>query len=31
VFPSTIKHGITPIISGVRHSVVCWVMGPNFR
>jgi PKHD-type hydroxylase len=31
VFPSVIKHGITPVIRGVRHSVVCWVVGPKFR
>lgn len=31
VFPSVISHGITPIIRGVRHSIVCWVVGPKFR
>lgn len=31
VFPSILMHGITPITKGVRHSIVCWVIGPNFR
>lgn len=31
VFPSVITHGVTPITKGVRHSIVCWVVGPNFR
>jgi PKHD-type hydroxylase len=31
VFPSVIKHGILPVVRGVRHSVVCWVVGPKFR
>lgn len=31
VFPSVITHGIKPVIRGVRHSVVCWVVGPNFK
>jgi PKHD-type hydroxylase len=31
VFPSVIKHGITPVTRGVRHSAVCWVVGPKFR
>lgn len=31
VFPSVITHGITPITKGVRHSIVCWVVGPKFR
>lgn len=31
VFPSVMIHGITPVTKGVRHSVVCWVVGPNFR
>jgi PKHD-type hydroxylase len=30
-FPSIMPHGISPIVKGVRHSVVCWVMGPKFR
>ena len=31
VFPSICTHGITPIISGVRHSLVCWIVGPRYR
>ena len=31
VFPSVMTHGVTPITRGVRHSIVCWVVGPNFR
>ena len=31
VFPSLVTHGVEPVIQGVRHSVVCWVTGPNFR
>lgn len=31
VFPSVMKHTVNPISKGVRHSVVCWIVGPNFR
>jgi len=31
VFPSVMKHGIMPVTYGVRHSIVCWIVGPNFR
>jgi PKHD-type hydroxylase len=31
VFPSVMTHGIMPVTRGVRHSVVCWVVGPKFR
>lgn len=31
VFPSIMKHGVTSVTHGVRHSLVCWVMGPNYR
>lgn len=31
VFPSVLSHGITPITRGVRHSIVCWLVGPKFR
>ena len=31
VFPSVITHGIMPVTRGVRHSIVCWVVGPSFR
>ena len=31
VFDSRDFHRVTPIISGVRHSLVAWVVGPNFK
>lgn len=31
VFPSFLSHRVTPVTSGVRKSLVCWVEGPNFR
>ena len=31
VFPSTLRHVVTPIISGVRHVLVGWVHGPTIR
>jgi PKHD-type hydroxylase len=31
VFPSVVTHGILPVTKGVRHSVVCWIVGPNYR
>lgn len=31
VFPSYIMHRVTPITRGVRHSLVGWVTGPQFR
>ncbi len=31
VFPSVVRHGVNPVIQGVRHSVVCWLTGPKFR
>lgn len=31
VFPSFLLHGVTPVTSGVRRSLVVWVMGPEFR
>lgn len=31
VFPSVIRHGVQPVISGVRHSVVCWIVGPKYK
>lgn len=31
VFPSFEFHRVTPLRSGVRHSLVCWVSGPPFR
>lgn len=31
VFPSFLRHRVTPVTSGIRRSLVCWVEGPKFR
>lgn len=31
VFPSYILHRVTPVITGVKKSLVAWVNGPKFR
>jgi len=31
VFPSFTLHGVTPITSGMRYSLVAWLSGPNFK
>ena len=31
VFDSQDWHRVTPITKGVRHSVVCWTVGPDFK
>lgn len=31
IFPSFIRHRVTPVTSGVRKSLVSWVEGPKFR
>lgn len=31
VFPSFLKHRVTPVTKGTRKSIVSWVEGPNFR
>ena len=31
IFPSFLVHGVEPIISGVRRSVVTWLVGPYFK
>jgi PKHD-type hydroxylase len=31
VFDSMDWHRVTPVTEGVRHSVVCWCVGPNFK
>ena len=31
VFDSRDWHRVTPVTSGVRHSIVCWTVGPNFK
>lgn len=30
-FPSTVWHRVTPIVSGVRNSLVFWWLGPPFK
>ena len=29
-FPSYLKHGVEPVTKGIRYSLVCWSVGPNF-
>jgi PKHD-type hydroxylase len=31
IFPSFIRHRVTPVTKGVRKSLVVWVDGPKFR
>ena len=31
VFDSRDFHRVTPVTKGVRHSIVCWIVGPNFK
>ena len=31
VFDSRDWHRVTPIMKGIRYSLVCWCLGPNFR
>ena len=31
VFDSRDWHRVSPMISGVRYSIVCWTVGPNFK
>lgn len=31
VFPSFLKHRVTPVTSGIRHSAVTWVSGPSYK
>ena len=31
IFPSFLRHRVTPVTSGIRRSLVCWVEGPKFR
>tara|TARA_Y100000780_G_C13658220_1_gene407410 strand:- start:712 stop:1323 length:612 start_codon:yes stop_codon:yes gene_type:complete len=31
VFDSRDYHRVTPVTKGVRHSIVCWIVGPNFK
>ena len=30
IFPSYLTHRITPVTSGIRKSLVCWLHGPTF-
>jgi PKHD-type hydroxylase len=31
VFPSILYHRVTPLIKGQRHSIVGWVVGPQWK
>jgi PKHD-type hydroxylase len=31
VFPSYLRHRVTPVTSGLRHSLVAWFEGPRWR
>lgn len=31
IFPSFLLHGITPVTSGIRKSLVTWITGPKFK
>lgn len=31
VFPSLLRHRVTPVTAGVRHSLVTWALGPRWR
>lgn len=31
IFPSFIRHEVTPVTRGVRHSLVGWILGPSFQ
>lgn len=31
VFPSFLKHRVTPVIKGTRHTAVGWMLGPSFK
>ena len=31
VFPSFLRHRVSPVTSGIRYSAVSWMLGPTFR
>lgn len=31
IFPSVLRHRVTPVTKGVRHSLVAWFSGPYWR
>jgi len=31
IFPSFVLHRVTPVVSGVRRSLVAWITGPNLK
>lgn len=31
IFPSYVPHQVLKVEKGVRHSLACWVSGPNFK
>lgn len=31
IFPSFVLHGVEPVTSGIRRSIVTWLVGPSFK
>ena len=31
IFPSFLTHGVEPVTSGIRRSIVTWLVGPFFK
>jgi hypothetical protein len=31
IFPSFLLHGVEPVLSGIRRSIVTWMIGPSFK
>ena len=31
IFPSFVRHEVTPVTRGIRHSLVGWILGPSFK
>lgn len=31
LFPSFVRHSVSPLVSGIRYALVAWVHGPAFR
>ena len=30
-FPSYVLHGVKPVTTGTRYSLVAWITGPEFK
>ena len=30
-FPSWVMHRVTPVIKGVRYSLIAWIVGPRWK